>query len=184
MADPSETTRASRTATTEEAGELLGAVRALSAQVGGLQTELQSLRAERGALPRTEADVPGWDVDAPARRDGSVWMRSIPSPATRRPSIPRIVPEIAFLVLVACLAAVARLETVTIVAVMAGAWALVALAEWAAERAVRLRNQAAFGRYVGPDGGRPWLPPATEAAPELDEDGESPPARLPPAASD
>jgi len=59
VADPSETTRASRAATTEEAGELLGAVRALAAQVGVLQAELRTLRSERGALPRPEADVPG-----------------------------------------------------------------------------------------------------------------------------
>jgi hypothetical protein len=186
VADPSETTRASRAATTEEAGELLGAVRALSAQVGGLQAELQAMRAERGPLPHTGADVPGWDVEAPARRDGSVWMRSIPSPSARRPSVPRLVPEIAFLVAVACLAAVARLDTAVVIVVMAGAWALVALAEWAADRAVRLRNSAAFGRYTGPDGKRTWLaPPAPET--ELDrfedEEGEAAPAKLPPASS-
>jgi hypothetical protein len=184
VADPSETTRASRATTTEEASELLGAVRALSAQVGGLQAELQSLRSERGGLPRGDADVPGWDVDAPSRRDGSVWMRSIPSPSARRPAIPRLVPEVAFLVAVACLLAVARLDTVAIVAAMAGAWALVALAEWAADRAVRLRNQAAFGRYVGPEGDRTWLaPPLREAIPEPVEDDEESAAKLPPASS-
>lgn len=183
MADPSETTRASRLATTEEESELLDAVRALSAQVGGLQAEVQSLRSERGSLPRGEADVPGWDVDAPSRRDGSMWMRSVPSPSARRPAIPRLVPEVAFLVAVACLLAVARLDTVAIVAAMAGAWALVALAEWAADRAVRLRNQAAFGRYVGPDGDRTWLtPPLREAIPEPVEEDE-PAAKLPPASS-
>lgn len=184
MADPSETTRASRAATAEEAGELLGAVRALAAQVGGLQAELQALRAERAALPRPEADVPGWDVEASARRDGSVWMRSIPSPPPRGLSIPRLVPEIAFLVAVACLAAVARLETVAIVAVMAGAWALVALAEWAADRAVGLRTQAAFGRYVGPDGDRPWRAGPVAASAEPAEEPEEAPAKLPPPSSD
>jgi hypothetical protein len=152
--------------------------------VGGLQAELQALRTERAALPRPEADVPGWDVEGSERRNGSVWMRSIPSPPPRGLSIPRLVPEIAFLVVVASLAAVARLETPAIVAVMTGAWALVALAEWAADRAVGRRHQAAFGRYVGPDGNRSWLAGPVEAPVEPDEQPEEAPAKLPPHSSE
>jgi len=189
VADPSETTRASRAATTEEAGELLGAVRALAAQVGVLQAELRTLRSERGALPRPEADVPGWDVETGTSRVGSAWLRSIPSPQPRGLSVPRLVPEIAFLVLVACLAAVARLEAWAIVALMAGAWGLVALGEWAADRALGLRAEGAFGRYRDPrrptadDGDRPWLEPAPEPSSEPDGESAQEPAKLPPAAS-
>jgi hypothetical protein len=98
------------------------------------------------------------------------------------------VPEIAFLVLVACLAAVARLEAWAIVALMAGAWVLVALAEWAADRAFGLRDEVTFGRYRDPrptasDGDRPWLEPAPELSPEADAERVQEPAKLPPAAS-
>ena len=184
MADPSETTLASRAAAEVEPSELLGAVRALSDQVGGLQAELQALRAERHALPLGDIDAPGWDTSAaPTRRDGSPWLRSVASPAVRRPAVPRLFLEIVFLVAVACLLAVARLETALVVAIMAAAWVLVALAEWAADRAERQRTEAAFGRYGRPEG--PWIgAPAREAGAEIARgDGESG-ARLPPPAVD
>jgi len=179
MADPGETTRGSRASAEVEASELLGAVRALSEQVGGLQAELQALQSERRALPPADADAPGWEASAPARRDGSPWLRSVASPAARRPPVPRLFLEIAFLVTVACLVAVARLDTVLVIAIMGAAWALVALAEWATERAARRRNEAAFGRYAGPEGS--WFAaPAREAVPEIARgDGDSG-ARLPP----
>ena len=113
MAEPSETTVASRTPTSES--ELLGAVRALSEQVGELQAELQSLRSASRPLPPGQADAPGWEVDAPARRDASAWMRSVASPAAARPAVPRLLLEILFLVAVAVLAAVARLDTPLVV---------------------------------------------------------------------
>ena len=87
MAEPSETTLASRTSETASEAELLGAVRALADQVGGLQAELQSLRASARPLPGGEVDVPGWEDDAPARRDGSPWMRSVASPGPGRPAV-------------------------------------------------------------------------------------------------
>ena len=182
MADPSETTRETSAPATIEESELLGAVRALSAQVGGLQAELQALRSEARPLPSGQADVPGWEVDAPARRDGSAWMRSVASPGARGPAVPRLLLEILFLVAVACLAAVARLDTPLVVAVMAGAWALVALAEWAGERAVRLRDEAAFGRYAGPGGEPSWFSPHRE--PTLVGADERAAGKLPPPATD
>jgi hypothetical protein len=129
--------------------------------------------------------VPGWDVGAPDRRDGNVWMRAIASPAARRPAIPRLALEILFLVAVACLVAVAWLDTALVIVVMTGAWGLVALAEWAADRAVRLRNEAAFGRYSGPGDDRAWFAPhARQTMLEIVEDEEDTAARLPPPASD
>ena len=183
MADPRETTLASRADAEAEPPELLGAVRALSDQVVGLQAELQSLRAERHALPPGDIDAPGWETSAPTRRDGSPWLRSVASPAARGPAVPRLFLEIVFLAAVACLLAVARLETALVVAIMAGAWVLVALAEWAADRAERQRTEAAFGRYGRPEG--PWFAtPTREGGPAVAEDAGESGTRLPPPAVD
>ena len=181
MAEPSETTLASRTSETASEAELLGAVRALADQVGGLQAELQALRASSGPWPGGEADVAGWEVDAPARRDGSLWMRSVASPGAGRPAVPRLLVEILFLVAVACLAAVARLDTPLVIAVMAGAWALVAALEWASERSARLGAEAAFGRQpaTGADGA--WSPSAATPPYEISAERT---AKLPPPAAE
>jgi hypothetical protein len=168
MADPSETTLSSRASGEVEASELLGAVRALSEQVGGLQAELQALQSERRTLPPGVADAPGWEAGAPTRRDGSPWMRSVPSPAARRPPVPRLFLEVA----------VARLDTVLVIAIMGAAWVLVALAEWATDRAARQRNEAAFGRYAGAEGS--WFAAPPSAVPGIARaDGDSG-AKLPP----
>jgi len=181
VAEPSETTLASHTSETPSEAELLDAVRALADQVGGLQAELQSLRSSSRPLPGGEADVPGWEVDAPARRDGSLWMRSVASPGAGRPAVSRLLVEILFLVAVAVLAAVARLETPLVIAVMAGAWALVAALEWASERSARLGAEAAFGRSTPAGGDGSWSPSA--AAPyELSAVEQT--AKLPPPAAE
>jgi hypothetical protein len=179
MADPSETTLTPRASGEAEPSELLGAVRALSEQVGGLQSELQTLQSERRTLPPDDADAPGWETGVPARPDASPWMRSVASPAARRPPVSRLFLEIAFLVAVACLLAVARLDTVLVITIMGAAWALVALAEWATERAARQRNEAAFGRYAGPEGS--WFAAAPrEAVPEIARGDTDSGAKLPP----
>ncbi len=181
MAEPSETTLASRASETPSETELLGAVRALSDQVGGLQAELQSLRASSRPLPGGEGDVAGWEVDAPARRDGSLWMHSVASPGAGRPAVPRLLVEILFLVAVACLAAVARLETPLVIAVMAGAWALVAAAEWATDRSARLGAEAAFGRSTPAGSVGSWSPPQSAG---YEVAATEPTAKLPPPAAD
>jgi hypothetical protein len=136
VADPSETTRVSLDPKDPEQAELLGAVRALSAQVGGLQAELRALRAESRSLP-APVDAPAWDQSTPARREKSAWMRSLDRPGPRPPAVPRFLLEIVFLVAVAGAAAIAELDPVVIILLMAGAWALVATAEWFAARAAR-----------------------------------------------
>jgi hypothetical protein len=136
VADPSETTQVSVEPKDPEEVELLGAVRALSAQVGGLQAELQALRAQSRALSES-ADAPTWDQSTPAQREKSAWMRSIDRPGPRPPAVPRFLLEIVFLVAVAGAAAIAELDPVVIILLMAGAWALVATAEWFAARAAR-----------------------------------------------
>jgi hypothetical protein len=90
--------------------------------------------------------------------------------------VPRFLLEAAFLVAVAALAAAADLEPLVIVAVMAGAWAIVALAELAAGRADRRRAEL----MVPP-------PPAPVAPPPVDAAWFSPPVEqtlLEPGATD
>ena len=102
-----------------ETNELLGAVRSLSAQVGGLQSELHALRAQVRPLPDAP-DAPGWDESTPARRESSPWVRSLDRPGPRGPAVPRLLIEIVFLVAVALAAAIAELDPVVIVLLMAG----------------------------------------------------------------
>jgi hypothetical protein len=141
VAEPSDTTQISMDPGGPDSAELLGAVRALSAQVGGLQAELQALRAQARALPESTADAPRWDELAPARAERSVWMRSLEGPGPRPPAVPRLVLEVVFLIAVAAGAAIAELDPVVIGLLMAGAWIVVALAEWIAARAAGRRAE-------------------------------------------
>lgn len=144
MADPSETTQVSREPTQPENEELLGAVRALATQVGELQSELQTLRAQARSLPASDGERPGWEDRSPMPRDSVPWVRSLDSPTFRRATVPWLVLEIAFLVAVAVLAAVADLSAPAVVAVMVGAWLLVALAEWTRARMARGRSAIVY----------------------------------------
>ena len=94
VADPSETTQVSVEPDGAETSELLGAVRALSAQVGGLQAELHALRSQVRPLPEP-ADAPGWGDSPPARRESSPWVRTLERPGPRGPAVPRLLIEIA-----------------------------------------------------------------------------------------
>jgi hypothetical protein len=197
VADPSETTQVSLEPQAPEAAELLGAVRALSAQVAGLQAELQALRAQSRALPPTP-DAPAWDESASPRREKSAWMRSLDRPGQRPPAVPRLLLEIAFLVAVAGAAAIAELRPAVIVLVMAGAWALVAAAEWFAARAAE--QQAAMSAMplagagaIYPDDPSWFAPPLerplVESPTDVEvgedtEDGYEAPPRLPPRSDD
>lgn len=147
MPDSSETTQVSRTPDAET--ELHEAVRGLTAQVSGLQAELRAIRTQTRSLPAAEADTPGWDEVLPARQERSLWVQSLDSPVVRRPAIPRLLLEIVFLVAVAVVAAVAKLDAVVVGAVMAGAWLLVALAEWTAAWAARRRDEIEYGLGTG-----------------------------------
>jgi hypothetical protein len=168
VADPSETTQVSVEPKDPEQAELLGAVRALSAQVGGLQAELQALRAQSRALPAS-ADVPAWDQSTPARREKSAWMRSLDRPGPRPPAVPRFLLEIVFLVAVAGAAAIAELDAVVIIPLMAGAWALVATAEWFAARAARRQAEISAMPLAGAQSIFPddpsWFAPPLERRP-------------------
>jgi hypothetical protein len=194
VADPSEETQISFEGlpdlgdepATGERAELLGAIRALSAQVGGLQSELQSLRAQTGAhrpaLPPAEAGSPGWDDRASVRRESSPWIRSLDGPAQRPPAVPRLFLEVVFLAAVAVACVLAELDTLVTVLLMAGAWGLVALAEWLAARDAKHQAELAL-RPLGGMGGvladdPSWFRPPVErrlapVAPAAEDDEDT-----------
>src|SRR5262245_16714735 len=124
-----------------ETEDVLAAVRELAEQVGGLQSEVSALRHDARALPSENGERPGWDEGRPVARESPSWVRSVDSPRSRGLAVPWLLLEIFFLVAVAVLAAVAGLEAAAIAAVMIGAWALVAIVEWATARS-HVREQA------------------------------------------
>ena len=186
MADPSETTQVSREPTEQEA-ELVDAVRALAAQVGGLRDDVHALRAEARALPSGDPDRPGWDEGAAAVavREGPAWIRSVDSPRARGIAIPWLLLESLFLVAVAVLCVVAGLDAPVIAAVMIAAWALVALAEWLAARAERERLALVYRAGAAPIAAsvpddRSWFAMNGDDTMLDAPSAERPPARLPP----
>jgi hypothetical protein len=114
----------------EEAfSEFAERVRELEAVAAELRTELRTLRAERVAAPR-RAERETWPGTGVAPSPD--WIAAVPAPLPRVPTVPRIVLEAGFLLLVGLLAGLADLSATRIVLVMGAAWALVALTEWAA----------------------------------------------------
>src|SRR5215210_632467 len=114
----------------EEAfGAFAERVRELEAVADELRAELRSLRAERAAPTRFDAEH--WPVE-PRANLSPEWVGAVPPPQLRSFAVPRLVVEAAFLLLVALFAGLADLSAASIVLVMAGAWALVVLSEWAA----------------------------------------------------
>ena len=164
-------------------------MQALSAQVGGLQTELHALRSQVRPLPEP-ADAPGWGDSPSARRESSPWVRTLERPAPRGPAVPRLLIEVAFLAAVALAAALAELDPLVIALVMAGAWVLVALAEWMAARAARrhgLRPGGAAVRRPAPSSEkiRPGSrPPVEHTAIEPAAEDDDTQTRLPAPATD
>ena len=105
-------------------------VRELESVAAELRNELQSLRADRARPVRVPDEVwPSEDVGAYASPD---WVAAVPSPLQRGFPVPRLALEAVFLLLTGLFAGLADLSTAWIVLVMAVAWSLVALAEWAA----------------------------------------------------
>lgn len=187
MADPSETTQVSRLPAGADDQDLLEAVRQLAAQVGGLQGEVHALRSQGLRLPEADGERPGWEeaTAAPTLREGGAWVRSLDAPTYRRLSVPWLALEIAFLVGVAILAIVADLDAAVIAGVMALAWIVVAVAEWAAARSARRRHALAYGRFTrapaAPAEDPSWLePPSERTALDVAGTAESTVVRLPP----
>jgi hypothetical protein len=189
MADPFETTQVSREPADQETEELLAAVRALATQVGALQAELETLRTQPHSLPVPGEERPGWDDRLPAQREGAAWVRSLDTPKLRRAAIPWLALEIVFLVAVAVLAVVAGLSTPAVVAVMAGAWLLVALAEWLTARAERRENALVYDTFIPATRALSqdpsWFDPAIERTALEIADARNPTGtRLPPHSSE
>jgi hypothetical protein len=98
-----------------------------------------------------------------------------------------VIAGVAVLAAVAVGAAVADLRPLVVVALLVGAWALVALAELAGARAARRRAEAAYaplaiyGQGAPPDPS--WFAPPVERT-VLDALGEDTATRLPPAVED
>ena len=109
---------------------------AFAERVGQLESVAEELRAELRALRADRvAPAPALDERWPVEEDGVAspeWVAAVPAPLARGLAVPRLALEAVFLLLVAVVAGLADLAPSWIVAVMAVAWALVALAEWAA----------------------------------------------------
>ena len=147
-----------------------------------LRAELQALRSQRRdfepAPARYESEE--WPVDGPNANGAAPtpdWVSSVPAPLTRPIAIPRLVLEAIFLVLVALFAGLADLSTTAIAVVMAAAWALVVVAEWAAaSRRARWHLEAVATPVADPadDNTGPWSMPVVEATVvEAPDDSES-----------
>ncbi|MDX6398706.1 MAG: hypothetical protein QOJ43_2114 [Gaiellaceae bacterium] len=139
-------------------------VRELESVASELRAELRSLRAQRAA-PTSLAPEAWPDAGLAPSPD---WVAAVPAPFSRRPAVPRLAVEGAFLLLVALLAGIADLSAAWIVLVMAVAWALVALAEWAAAaKRARWRLDEVAPAHEAADASSestgPWDAPVVEA---------------------
>lgn len=116
----------------EEAFAVFGErVRELESVAAELRAELHALRADH-ARPAARRDDEVWPAEPDRAFASPDWVAAVPPPLQRGLTVPRLALEAAFLLLAGLLAGLADLSTAWIVLVMAAAWALVALAEWAA----------------------------------------------------
>lgn len=176
-----ESTQAGR----EPAEDLAKSVRALADRIEALQADVRRLGGP--ALPSGE---PGWDDDVePPRAASYAWVGAIEAPVRRRPAVPRLLLEALFLAAVAVAAALADLDAAVIVGVMAGAWVLVALIEWAAARADRRRDELVLMPAPAPPATVPadpawFVPPVEQTLLETPADSVTAVTKLPPAPPD
>jgi len=126
-------------ATSHGGGDVARELRALAGQIVSLQAEVR--RLEGAPLPR--AGDTGWDEPTPPPATFG-WISSLETPRRAAVRIPRLPLELAFLAGAAALAGLAHLRPLVIAGVMASAWAIVALAEWAGSRGDRLRHRLIF----------------------------------------
>lgn len=126
-------------ATSHGGDEVARELRALATQIVSLQADVR--RLESAPLPRESES--GWAGSAPLPPATFGWISSLETPTPRRAPvrIPRLPLELAFLAAAAVLAGLAHLCPLVIAAVMGGAFAIVALAEWAGSRGDRLRQR-------------------------------------------
>ncbi len=170
----------------EPAEDLAASVRVLADRIEALQADVRRLGGP--ALP--SGGAPGWDddVDAPAAISHA-WVGAFEAPLRRRPGVPRLLLEAVFLAAVAVAAALAELDAAVIAGVMAGAWVLVALIEWAAARADRRRDELVLAPSPEPPAPVPadpawFVPPVEQTLLEAPADSDTAVTKLPPAPQD
>jgi hypothetical protein len=155
-------------------------VHELESVAGELRAELNALRSERREQRRGGFERSGdtfeheeWPAGSGQSAGGVApspdWVSSVPAPLTRPVAVPRLALEASFLVLVAVFAGLADLSTTAIVLLMAAAWALVVLSEWAAAakrarwRLESIAPPVAAGGDGTSDSTGPWSIPVVEA---------------------
>ena len=170
----------------EPEAELAQVVRDLSDRIEALQADVRRLGGP--GLPSAE---PGWSSEdaPPSAAPSYAWVSSIGVRGRRRRGVPRLLLEVLFLAGAATAAALAELDAPVIAGVMAGAWALVALIEWAASRADRRRDAipslAPAARPEPPPADPSWfVPPVEHTLLEPAPDSPTAVTKLPPAQQD
>ena len=143
----------------EPGGDLSRELRELTTAVAELRTEVR--RNAGTALP--DDDESGWDRPAASH----AWVSSVTAARGAPIRVPRLPLELLFLAGAAVLAGVADLRPVEIAGVMAVAWLIVALAEWAGSRGDRLRAQVYLTPLTVPAQASPapdptWFTPPVE----------------------
>ena len=166
MAEPDERQELERELETE-----LAALKPVGAE---LRQELRALRAGLGSTAELEQlDEEDWPSDNGSGHDHGSWASPPPPPLPRPVIVPRLILETAFLVAAAAVAVLADLEPLWIVAVMAGAWLLVALSEWAAFAKQRRWRLDEVAPPLAEGGSAAWYVPPVERtmlqAPSSDE---------------
>lgn len=153
-------------------------VRELEDVAGELRAELRALRAERVApAPAPAEDDERWPVEGGDDAASPEWVSAVPAPLVRPSPVPRLALEGIFLLLVALFAGLADLAVEWIVLVMAVAWGLVVLGEWAAaaKRARWRLDEVAPALGEVDDSTGPWDMPVVEAT--VVESGPDPESR-------
>lgn len=159
-----------------EADELADAVRDLRETVASLRDDVR----RASALP----PEPG-SLDAGSHS----WLALVEAPRRKRLAIPRLLLEGLFLAVCAAAAGIADLDPFAIAAVMAGAWALVALVELTASRVDRARDELLYAvppASLQPESALPtadpawYSPPAEQTMLDVAEADATAVTRLPP----
>ena len=125
----------------------------------------------------------------PASTPSFAWVSSVGAPVRRRPTVPRLLLEVLFLIGVATAAAIAELDALVIAGVMAASWILVALIEWAASRADHRRDAIPTFAPAPPVEQRAadpswFVPPVEHTLLEPAPDSPTAVTKLPPAPQD
>ena len=155
--------------------ELETELAALKPVAAELRQELRALRAGLGSTAELEElDEEDWPSENGSGQLHGGFATTLPPPLPRPVVVPRLILETAFLVAAAAVAVLADLEPLWIVAVMAAAWVLVALSEWAAFAKQRRWRLDEVAPPVGEGGSPAWYVPPVEqtvlqASPAADE---------------